>query len=341
MSMRRWLAVAAVTAAAFSCVMAWAAALAGSAGAATLSRFPAAPQVARATRTLASTVLQGGAARFRTVDVPGATATVVDGVNDFGVLVGTYSTSATNDFGFIEAREHRIKLNFPGTSGVTSAEGINDRGTTVGFYTDAAGTYHGWVRSANGKFYRLDDPSAASGSGLGTLPFGINDAGLIVGYFVGKDNAAHAFIYRPKSGFTTVDAPGADHFTSFVSINDAGVISGTYVDAQGVYHGFAYSHGTFFDFEAPGAGTGSGQGTIAEGISRKGVIDGTTFNASNASLGWLLSDWQFSPLNDPLAGTGPGLGTQPYGINQRGDEACGAYLDASGTVHGFVATLPG
>lgn len=94
-----------------------------------------------------------------------------------GVLVGTYSTNATNDFGFIDQREHLTKLNYPGTAGVTSAEGVKDRGTAVGFHTDAASTYHGWIRSANGTFYRLDDPLTASGSWLGTLPLGLTTPG--------------------------------------------------------------------------------------------------------------------------------------------------------------------
>ena len=101
-----------------------------------------------------------------------------------------------------------------------------------------------------------------------------------------------------------------------------------------------YSQRSFFDFGTPGVGTVSVQGAFPGGITRDGVIDGTTINGKSVFSGWLVSGWHFSALDDPLAATGPDLGTEPFGIDQRGDEACGGYWDASGHIHGFVATLP-
>jgi hypothetical protein len=340
-------ATAVIVGAALSCATVAAPALAAPAGSPPLFRFRLAPLLGWPGLLNAVPALpQGGGARFRTVDVPGADDTLVDGVNDGSVLVGTYiiTGKGAKQFGFIEQGKHLTKFNYPGTAGVTFASSINDRGATVGYYTDAAGTFDGWIRSADGRFCRLDDPSAAKGAGQGTLPVGINDAGTIVGEYLDKDNVAHGFIYNPKSGFTTVDAPGAGtgpgQGTVLVSVNDSGVIVGTDIDARGVYHTFVYSQRSFFGFGTPGAGTGSGQGAFPGGITRDGVIDGTTINAKSVFSGWLVSGGHFSPIDDPFAANGPDLGTEPFGINQRGDEGCGGYWDASGHIHGFVATLP-
>jgi hypothetical protein len=218
--------------------------------------------------------------------VPGSYGTLVDAVSNSGVVAGTYYTDkGALSRGFIKQGQQLIKFDYPDTSGVTSLDGMNNHRVAVGTYVDAAGTDHGWIRSANGKFHELDDPSAATGAGFGTFPEGINGHGTIVGFYVDSQNLAHGFAYSPASGFTTIDAPAAGtesgDGTVLVSINNSGVIAGTYVDTAGVYHGVVDSAGSFFDFDAPGAGTGANQGTIPYGITRDGVISGWTLSGSN------------------------------------------------------------
>lgn len=326
-----------------SCVAALGVALVTPAGAGTLFRFRAAVPVAVSKSVAAPALPRGREARFRTVDVPGAFGTNINGVTDAGALVGTYYTHRGHDaFGFIKRAKHLTKFNYPGTKGVTYPGSINDHGTAVGLYTDATGTDHGWTRSATGHFHKLDYPSAASGKGVGTRPSGINDAGVIVGEYIDKKGVDHGFIHSPKSGFRTVDAPGAGtrsgQGTILNAINDAGVIVGHYFDAHGVGHGFVYSQGRFFDFDGPGAGTRPRRGTVPTGITRAGVIDGfIVYGGKGFNSGWLLSGWQFSRLNDPVAPPGR---SAPLGINQNGAKACGTYFTAAGKIaHGFVATL--
>jgi hypothetical protein len=179
---------------------------------------------------------------FRTVDVPGANGTEVNAVNDYRVLAGTYFTDQGADmFGFIDAGTRLITLNYPHTSGVTLASAIDDRGDVLGLYTDGTGPAHAWIRSPNGTFTQIDDPQAASGPGLGTVPNAINDDGVTVGYYEDANNVGHAYIDN-HGRFKTIDAPGAGTMsgqgTSFDSITDTGVISGFYIDANGVSHGF-------------------------------------------------------------------------------------------------------
>jgi hypothetical protein len=310
---------------------------------------PLGPTVANGTEAgpgaTAAALPQLGAARFRTVDVPGAYGTLVDGVTDSGVAAGSYFTGAkgADSHGFIEQGRQLIRFDYPGTSGVTSLDGISDRGIAVGTYTGADGTSHGWIRSGDGNFRELDDPLAGTGAGFGTFPEGINDFGVIVGFYVDGSNLAHGFVFNPASGFTTLDVPAAGtasgQGTVLVSISNTGVIAGTYIDPAGVYRGAVFRHDRFADFAAPGAGTGANQGTIPYGIARDGLISGWTLHGGNQISGWLLWDRHFFAVNDPLEATGPNLGSALYGINERGNEAGGEYWDATGHPHGFVVTF--
>src|SRR5205809_192386 len=81
---------------------------------------------------------------------------------------------------------------------------------------------------------------------------------------------------------TTFDAPGAGtgpgqgtFVVSPLIINRDGTIAGYYVDSALVRHGFLRDeNGAFTTFDAPGAGTGAGQGTFSYAISPTGAITG-------------------------------------------------------------------
>jgi hypothetical protein len=56
-----------------------------------------------------------------------------------------------------------------------------------------------------------------------------------------------------------------------------------------VNHGFVLDkHGGLTTFDAPGAGTGPGQGTFPSDINPPGAIVGSFLDASNAFHGFLL-----------------------------------------------------
>jgi probable HAF family extracellular repeat protein len=306
--------------------------LAAPAGAASLLRFRVASghaEPATAPRLASSS---RASAQFRTADVPGATGTLANVVNNRGTLLGTWFDSQGAEFGFIEPPGGQPStFNYPGTTGVTVSSGLNDIGTAVGAFVDSNGAFHGWVRSADGNFTELDDPSGgAPGTGLE----GINDRGVIVGFFHDASGAAHGFVYD-RGTFTTLDFPGGSK-TVPTAVNDSGAIVGSYTDASGVIHGFLYQRGTFTTIDAPGAGTAPGQGTMPTGISSNGVIVGFLANDSGPMFGWLLSEGRFSSLNDPNAPPGE---TLPAGVSSNGRYVAGGYIDASGALHGFVATL--
>ena len=101
---------------------------------------------------------------------------------------------------------------------------------------------------------------------------------------------------------------------------------------------------TITTFDAPGAGTASGQGTIAFGHEPHGNDCGFFRDTNTARHGFLRApDGYLYHFDDPAAGTcsaycgaiGDGQGTRGYSINLSG-EVAGFYTDNTAQCHGFV-----
>ena len=72
-------------------------------------------------------------------------------------------------------------------------------------------------------------------------------------------------------------------------INPAGAIVGLYVDASDVLHGYVRApNGAITTFDAPGAGTGPGQGTLPGSNNPAGTITGFYIDANDAEHDFLL-----------------------------------------------------
>jgi hypothetical protein len=68
-----------------------------------------------------------------------------------------------------------------------------------------------------------------------------------------------------------------------------GTIPGNYIDASSVNHGFVRDkHGVLTTFDAPGAGTGIGQGTFPATPNPAGAITGWYIDSTNVFHGFLL-----------------------------------------------------
>jgi hypothetical protein len=102
-------------------------------------------------------------------------------------------------------------------------------------------------------------------------------------------------------------------------------------------------------FDAPGAGTGTGEGTFPSGINPLGAITGFIRDANAARHGFLRApDGTFTIFDDPAAGTcstscgtiGNGQGTRAYAINPAGT-ITGFYTDNSARCHGYVRAANG
>jgi len=275
---------------------------------------------------------------FVTFDYPGATATVLSGINNAGQIVGSFFTATTYLQGFIRNADGSlvpIALPFPFTD--SPASGINSSGQVVGasFYS---GTFavQGYLRSTVGTYSTIDDPVNPNNNGA----FGINDGGMIVGSYADTSNPAfgHGFLRDTGGNFTTIDDPNmatnsnGNRYTNLSGLNTLGQIVGTYSDAAGS-HGFLRSPaGVFTTIDDPNATPGT---TSVRGVNNLGVIVGTFMDSSGYHSFLRSADGSSYTTIDYPKGTLTGN----LGINDSGD-IVGSYFSSltGGQQHGFIAT---
>jgi probable HAF family extracellular repeat protein len=114
--------------------------------------------------------------------IPGSDNAWATGINDFGVIVGTYIDSS-GVHGFEISGPNFISLNYPAAT-LTYVNGINNYGAIVGYFTDTSGYNHGFIYYG-GMWEPLDDALAVGR----TFVWGINDDFEIVGScFVNLDS---------------------------------------------------------------------------------------------------------------------------------------------------------
>jgi hypothetical protein len=292
---------------------------------------------------------------YTTIDVPGAVDTDVAGVNNLGVLVGSY-VDATGRHGFLDDQGTVVTVDVPGSSD-TRLTSVNDAGTATGAYWDAGGTtQHGFVRTAAGVFTWLDAPGIAPGDRTGTLPTGINAAGVVVGSSfttdldgftypdetVGEATSYHGFVWKAGQ-FTTYQAPDTSDSgppvagTRLTGINKAGTVVGTayYPAGDLPNRGFVLSGTTVRPFVDPTVPTGFCGYTEPSAVNDLGVIAGNSGNGcAPTSHVFLLTGSQFTFLGYPGAAQ-----TRLGGVTNGGLVA-GTWTDGSGTDHGFTVLVP-
>jgi hypothetical protein len=270
-------------------------------------------------------------------------------INPSGEIAGFYSDNTGRCHGYVRAANGTFtQIDAPDAGpgpfpqgtfpSEFTAAGINPAGAITGFYVDASSVQHGFVRAPNGKITEFDP----TGSIL-TNPNAIDEPGDITGFYFDANFVGHGFLRTPDGTIISFDAPGADmtpgtgNGTFGVDLTPSGEIEGIYVDPSGVLHGFVRSKkGTFSTFDAPGAGTGPGQGTLPEVNNNPGAIAGNYTDANGVNHGFLRDkQGSFNTFNVPDAGTGAGEGTIPLGNNNPG-AITGEYIDGGNVAHGFL-----
>jgi hypothetical protein len=97
----------------------------------------------------------------------------------------------------------------------------------------------------------------------------------------------------------------------------------------------------FTNFDAPGAGQTSPQGTLATAISPNGDTAGYFIDSSGTLHGFIRSSaGTITSVDAPGAGTGNDLGTLVIAINSSG-EAVGSYFDPQDVEHSFIRSSSG
>ncbi len=177
------------------------------------------------------------------VDFPGGYFTVVNGINNKGMAVGTYLDGASQQHGFIFDGTTYSALNYPGAL-QTFPQKISDSGVIVGSYNTAS-TTHGFSYK-KGKWTQIDFPGS-----FDTEANGINSVGDIVGTYDGTQPITHAFILR-NGQYQRIDTPFGTQASGF-AINDSGLITGIgYTDpALGPFMSFLLSKNSLSTFQFP------------------------------------------------------------------------------------------
>ena len=199
------------------------------------------------------------------LDAPGAGTTAGQGTEGPGItpaatVTGFYFDGSTVSHGFVRDPDGSFTtFDAPGAgtahvsglqgtpAGVFGGQGtysiaINPGAAITGFYYDGSSVAHGFLRTRQGTFTRLDAPGAGTGFGQGTFATNINAAGLIAGSYADASGVNHGFVRAPGGMLTTFDVPGAGtgsgQGTIALTNNPAGVITGVSIDQAGVVHGF-------------------------------------------------------------------------------------------------------
>jgi hypothetical protein len=269
---------------------------------------------------------------FTSISDPlGTQGTVASGINDTGLIVGTYTDSSFNQTAFTLSGASYSTVTVSGAAS-SVASGVNNSGQISGYFTDGSGNVHGYVQTG-GTTAAYDVPttpptSAAVGATYGS---GINGAGTTVGYYLDNSSNYHGFVNSGAtiSGVDVTGVPGTPSGTQALGINGAGTIVGTYYNGT-VNQGFIDVGGTFTPVAVPGATS-----TTVSSIDSVGDIAGSYTDGGGISHGFVDVDGTFYTVDDPN-------GSQSWilGFNNLGT-VVGYYLDAAtGNPVGFSADVP-
>ena len=121
------------------------------------------------------------------IDYPDAVRTMPLGINNAGVIVGTWLDSTDIYHGFIQQDGTLSPVDVPGAI-ETTVFTINNAGTIGGYFDDAGSVRHGFLLR-NGTFTTVDVPGSAE-----TIILGINDLGVIAGAYFDSSGISHGFI---------------------------------------------------------------------------------------------------------------------------------------------------
>jgi hypothetical protein len=304
--------------------------------------------------------LRSRGGEFITFQAPGADTTAGSyngtyptSINDLGAITGYYWDTNGFSHGFLRSHDGKFTtFDVPGVGGYgTTPKAINFEGAVVGFYTDSSYLFHAFQRTPDGKFTTWIGPDACTGNGaegcFGSGATNINAFETVAGGF--EDNSGnfvhHGLVRNAEGKLKTFDVPGAGTGSyqgtgcpgCNLGLNQFGAIAGIFSDANSVNHGFLRRpDGKFTTFDAPGAGTGSYQGTgcfsdCPVSLNDRGAITGIYIDTNYVLHGYLRDREGKIVTVDPVGSTL----TFPDGINNSGS-ITGYYIDANGVFHGFL-----
>jgi probable HAF family extracellular repeat protein len=164
--------------------------------------------------------------RLTFITYPGSIATTCGGINDSGVIVGTYEDSSSQWHGFL------YKAGKYTEQSLLFINGINNVGTLVGAYLGpgaANGVAYGSLATPT-TFASYESVQVPGAKSIAT--YAINDSAAMVGVYTNSSGTIHGLLYENKK-VTIIDDPNAEAATTTAyGINTAGEIVGSYTNGS-------------------------------------------------------------------------------------------------------------
>lgn len=244
---------------------------------------------------------------YYTISIPGSNQTVVYGINDFGAIVGEYTTDNNKvSRGFMRVAGKVTNLGYPGARG-TVCYAINNAGEVVGQYYDTDGVPHAFTYQ-NGTYTDIDPPGAEEAGAIG-----INNVGQIVGSY---------YVYPTWYGFIldgttyqTLSVPGANGSTA-EGINDNGQVTLQWTSNNVNVQSSVYDGTNYTQIVIEGT-----QDVYAYGINKQGAIallwldDGSLLYQAGLRV-QTSQGYKYPSIEDPLQTSADS--TRAYGISNTG-----------------------
>ena len=258
---------------------------------------------------------------YTQIDVPGATNTVLSGIDTAGDIVGSYQDTGGFEHGFILSGGSYTTIDYPGATN-TILSNVNDKGQIVG---STASPYIGFSYDvATQLFTIISVPRPRTV----TYPFAINNAGTIAGGFYNGDGA-FGFEF---AGSTYRKIRPLDASDAFVyGISDSGKLAGHGTSRKlGTIVNFLFRHGVYSPINIPNASEAQVYGMNLAGT----ILVGFYRPPSGNLAGFSFQNGTTQELDFPGA-----VDTVAFGANNAG-EIVGNFTDGTNS-HGFTWTPPG
>lgn len=258
---------------------------------------------------------------FTQIDVPGAFATCVNGINTAGDTVGSYQTSPGGPFhAFYQKNGAFTLFDYPGASW-TSANGINDSAVIVG--SAIVGPKEIGFLFDGTTFTIVTVPTQHDTSALG-----ISNSGDIVGWTGANINEATGFELH-GTRIRQIFPPGFLHPGYAYGVNSSGEVTGYGIVPVTLFaEGFAFRNGNYIPLEVPR----DGSVTEPQGINDNNVIVGIYLDLTSRYLGFIFTQGHYTSISYPGS-----TNTFASGINNNG-QVVGEFLDQQNDLHGFVSS---
>lgn len=255
---------------------------------------------------------------------PGAVQTIVFGINNRGVIAGSWIDSSNVTHGFFGPLNGTYtSFDYGGASTGTVPRALDDDGNIVGF-AEGPNLYVGteFLRQADGTIVTFEKNGASlDGVAQGVIKKGVEstgdyvtdpNTGLRTGYLA--SNGTYQTDVTLQLGELTTNPRGLNHF---------GTLAGFYLDQNDVNtHGFIFKKGEVVVVNADDSGT-----TALEGINKKELAAGQVIDNSGNPHSFVFNNRTglFTSINIQDGSNEQ----QAWGINDRGEVAVSTGIGSS------------